>query len=57
MSPVNHRTYQLVKGDDIVMETQAATLDRAIDYFFDRYPEAYTDNSYQFRYTKRNHEI
>ena len=56
MSPVNHRTYQLVKGEEIIMETQAATLDRAIDYFFDQHPEAYTDSTYQFRYAKMKHE-
>ena len=56
MNLVNHRTYQLVNGDEIIMENQAATLDRAIDYFFDQYPEAYSDSEYQFKYAKMPHE-
>ena len=56
MSQVNHRTYQLLKEDEVIMETQAATLDRAIDYFIDEHPEAYSNNSYQFKYVKMSHE-
>lgn len=57
MGQVNYRTYQLVKENEIIMETQAATLDRAVDYFFDEYPEAYSDSSYQFKYVKKSHEV
>lgn len=56
MELVNYRTYQLVKEGEVIMETQAATFDRAIDYFFDRYPEAYSDGSYSFKYLKMSHE-
>lgn len=56
MSLVNHRTYQLLKENEVIEETEAATFDRAIDYFFDKYPEAYSDDSYQFKYVRMPHE-
>lgn len=56
MNLVNHRTYQLLKEDKIVDETEAATFDRAIDYFIDKYPDAYSDNRYHFKYVRRPHE-
>lgn len=56
MNPVNHRTYQLLKENELVDETEAATFDRAIDYFMDKYPDAYSDNSYHFKYVRRPHE-
>jgi len=56
MSPVNYRTYQLLKENKIIMETESATFDRAVDYFCDIYPQAYSDPSYSFRMTKMSHE-
>lgn len=56
MSQVNYRTYQLLKEDEIIMETQAATFDRAVDYFCDIYPEAYMCKDYSFRMSKMKHE-
>jgi len=56
MSPVNHRTYQLLKENEVIMETESATFDRAVDYFCDIYPQAYSDPSYSFKMTKMAHE-
>jgi hypothetical protein len=57
MDQLNYRTYQLLKEDKVIEETQAATFDRAIDYFIDRHPEAYSDTSYQFKYVRMSHEL
>ena len=57
MTLVNYRTYQLIKENEVVMETQAATFDRAIDYFYDIYPQAYSNSDYTFKVVKMPHEI
>jgi len=49
MNRVNYRTYQLLKEDKLILETEAATFDRAVDYFCDIHPNAYMDNSYTFK--------
>jgi hypothetical protein len=56
MIQVNYNTYQLFKGDELVEQTEAATFDNAIDYFFDLYPQAYGDNQYTFKRAKMAHE-
>ena len=56
MSQVNHRTYQLLKENQVIMETQCATLDRAIDEFLDVYPDAYDNNNYSFKRVKYSYE-
>ena len=30
---MSYQTYTLTKDDELILETQAATVDRAIDYF------------------------
>lgn len=56
MIQVNYNTYQLFKGDELVEQTEAATFDNAIDYFFDLYPQAYGDDQYTFKRAKMAHE-
>jgi len=56
MNLVNYRTYQLIKENEVVMETQAATFDRAIDYFYDIHPQAYSNSDYTFKVVKMPHE-
>jgi hypothetical protein len=55
MTKVNYRTYQLIKEDKVLIETESATFDRAVDYFFDVYPQAYSDPSYTFKIAKTNY--
>jgi hypothetical protein len=56
MIRVNYNTYQLFKEDSLIAETEAATFDRAIDYFLDTHPNAYSDSTYSFRKVKMPHE-
>jgi len=49
MTQVNYRTYQLLKENVVVLETEAATFERAVDYFCDIHPNAYTDTTYKFK--------
>jgi hypothetical protein len=56
MNQVNYYTYQLFKEDRLIAETEAATFDRAIDYFFDTHPKAYNDSTYSFKKVKMSHE-
>jgi len=56
MLQVNYRTYQLLKENKVIMETQCATFDRAIDEFIYYYPEAYSDKCYSFKRVKFSHE-
>ena len=56
MIRVNYNTYQLFKEDSLIAETEAATFDRAIDYFLDTHPNAYSDSTYSFRKVKMSHE-
>jgi hypothetical protein len=56
MSPVNNRTYQLLKENKVIMETQCSSFDRAIDEFFESHPEAYGDKSYTFKRVKFSYE-
>jgi|DEB0MinimDraft_4_1074332.scaffolds.fasta_scaffold288765_2 hypothetical protein len=51
------RTYQLVKEGKVIMETQSASFDKAIDYFFEFYPDAYVDSNYTFKTVKLPHEL
>jgi len=39
----------MIKDEEVVMETQSATFDRAVDYFYDVHPQAYSDPSYKFK--------
>ena len=52
MSLVNYKTYQLLKENEVIMETQAASFDRAIDYFCDIHPQAYSSGEYSFKTAK-----
>ena len=56
MTQVNYNTYQLFKENTLVEETQAATFDSAIDYFFEMYPKAYGDSKYSFKRVPLPHE-
>ena len=56
MIQVNNNKYQLLKEGEIVVETEAATFDNAIDYFFDVHPNAYGDERYTFKRVKRAYE-
>lgn len=56
MTQVNYRTYQLLKEGEIILETQAATFDRAIDYFLESHPDAYVSSEYSFKYVRFPHE-
>lgn len=57
MTQVNNRTYQLLKENKVVLETDAATFDRAFDYFCEIHPSAYTDKTYSFRTAKKSYEV
>lgn len=50
---VNYKTYQLLKENEVILETEAATFDRAVDYFLDVYPDAYSSNNYAFKSSKK----
>jgi hypothetical protein len=56
MIQVNNNKYQLLKEGQIVVETEAATFDNAIDYFFEVHPKAYGDERYTFKRVKRPYE-
>jgi hypothetical protein len=56
MNQVNYRTYQLLKEGKVILETEAATFDRAIDYFLVSYPDAYVSSDYTFKYVRMSHE-
>ena len=56
MTQVNYNTYQLFKNKELVEETEAATFERAVDYFLDLHPNAYSDTNYSFRRVKMSHE-
>jgi hypothetical protein len=56
MTQVNYRTYQLLKEGKVILETEAATFDRAIDYFLETHPDAYVSSDYSFKYVKMSHE-
>lgn len=53
---VNYKTYQLLKENEVILETEAATFDRAVDYFLDVYPDAYSSNNYAFKSSKKSYE-
>ncbi len=53
MREVNYRTYQMLKNNIVIEEIQSATLDRAIDYFLEIHPHAYSDNAYTYKYVKK----
>ena len=40
-----HQTYLLKKNDEVVMETQAVTAERAFDYFMETQPDVYENFS------------
>lgn len=42
---MSHKTYILKKNDTLVMETQAVTVDRALDYFIETDPDVYNNFS------------
>lgn len=56
MTQVNNDKYQLLKEGELVVETEAATFDKAIDYFFEVHPNAYGDERYTFKKVKRIYE-
>jgi hypothetical protein len=56
MIQVNYSTYQLYKEEKLLAETEAATFDKAIDYFFELHPKAYGDDSYSFKRVPMAHE-
>jgi hypothetical protein len=56
MNQVNYNTYQLFKEDTLLEQTEAATFDRAVDYFLDIHPQAYSDTSYSFKRVPMSHE-
>ena len=56
MYQVNNRTYQLLKENQVIMETQCSSFDRAIDEFFESYPDAYGDKKYSFKRVKLPYE-
>lgn len=56
MYRVNNRTYQLLKENQVIMETQCSSFDRAIDEFFESYPDAYGDKRYSFKRVKLPYE-
>ncbi len=56
MSQVNYNTYQLFKEDVLLEQTEAATLDRAVDYFLHLHPQAYSDTTYSFKRVPMIHE-
>ena len=35
-------TYQLKKGDEVLMEVNASSVERAMDYIYDEMPETYS---------------
>lgn len=49
---VLNNTYELVKGDTVISITEAATFDRAFDYFYVLYPFIYDNNDYRVREQK-----
>ena len=56
MIQVNNNKYQLLKEGQVVEETEAATFDNTIDYFFEVYPKAYGDKRYTFKRVKKTYE-
>ena len=42
---MSYQTYTLTKNDELVLETEAATIDRAIDYFAIDYPQIFSKDS------------
>jgi hypothetical protein len=42
---MSYQTYTLIKDDELILETQAATVDRAIDYFAIDYPQIFSVKS------------
>jgi hypothetical protein len=42
---MSYQTYTLTKDDELILETQAATVDRAIDYFAIDYPQIFSVKS------------
>jgi len=56
MNQVNYNTYQLFKEDMLLEQTEAATFDRAVDYFLTIHPQAYSDTSYSFKRVPMSHE-
>ena len=39
-----YSTYQLKKGDKVLMEVSASCVERAQDYFYEEMPEAYSSD-------------
>lgn len=56
MTQVNYNTYQLFKNKELIEETEAATFERAVDYFLDLHPNAYSDTDYSFKRVMMSHE-
>lgn len=45
LNKMSHKIYFLKKNDELIMETQAATVDRALDYFIESEPDVYNNFS------------
>ena len=41
---------------ELIEETEAATFERAVDYFLDLHPNAYSDTDYSFKRVMMSHE-
>jgi|TARA_R110000803_G_scaffold35710_5_gene77083 hypothetical protein len=56
---VRHSTYQLNKitnkVNKIILETEAASLDRALDYFYLTIPESYSNKDYTISIKQGNY--
>lgn len=51
-SPMNFKTYELLKDGKVINETEAYSADSALDYFNLYHKDFYTTNSYSIRQKK-----
>lgn len=56
---VSHPTYQLIKvkngKEKVIIETEAACVEKAIDYFFMLNPKAYGNDNYRIAIKKKEY--
>lgn len=45
-------TYQLIKDENVLMETEAINAEHAIDTFYLQHPEMFTDSGYEVKVKK-----